>query len=69
MLKCDNCGFGHRTVEELKACRPWSEIAAKGEELRCPGMGGNCELVIGHDLACACNVPADHRWDYNPKAS
>ena len=25
MISCDNCGFGHSTIEELRACKPWSE--------------------------------------------
>ena len=29
MICCDKCGFGHRTFEELKACKSWSEMVAE----------------------------------------
>jgi hypothetical protein len=29
MISCDKCGFGHRTFEELKACKSWSEMVAE----------------------------------------
>ncbi len=28
MISCNNCGYGHKTVEELRKCRPWSEVQA-----------------------------------------
>jgi hypothetical protein len=38
MISCDNCGFGHKTVEELKACKPWSQIVT---EAKLPKQQGN----------------------------
>ena len=29
MIRCDKCGFGHRTVQELRACKSWSETVAE----------------------------------------
>ena len=31
MINCNNCGFGHKTTEELKACKPWSQIVAEAQ--------------------------------------
>lgn len=31
MITCDKCGFGHKTFEELRACKSWEEIVAAGE--------------------------------------
>ncbi len=28
MISCSNCGFGHSTFEEVRACKPWSEVQA-----------------------------------------
>lgn len=36
MIICNNCGFGHDTVEALRACRPWSEIKARQDA--CPHL-------------------------------
>jgi len=32
VIICNNCGFGHKTFEELKACKPWSQIVAEAKE-------------------------------------
>lgn len=31
MITCDNCGFGHRTFEELRECKPWAQIVAEAK--------------------------------------
>jgi hypothetical protein len=50
MISCDNCGFGHKTVEELKACKPWSQIVTEAKE--------RGEDVLGSPLkACECGAP------------
>lgn len=33
MIRCDKCGFGHKTFEELQACKSWEEMQA--EKVRC----------------------------------
>lgn len=29
MITCNKCGFGHKTVEELRACKSWAEMQAE----------------------------------------
>jgi hypothetical protein len=29
MISCDKCGFGHKTFEELRACKSWAEMQAE----------------------------------------
>lgn len=55
MITCDNCGFGHKTVEELKACKPW--IAPKPvvvndpKQLFCPLCGKKLPMSYRSSVA------------------
>lgn len=32
MIICNKCGFGHRTAEEMDACKSWEEMQAEAKE-------------------------------------
>lgn len=59
MISCDNCGFGHKTFEEKKACKPWSQIVAEAK------MRG--EDPLGNPLQKVPRYEDENGklWDYN----
>lgn len=31
MISCDKCGYGHKTFEEMRECKSWSEMVEECE--------------------------------------